>query len=70
MEAPNGIIIFHYPFSPYARRVIRYLQLRGLAYAECVRLPSVRPLPHPYLHAPTERVKMCCARCLMSIPER
>ncbi|KAL1385707.1 glutathione S-transferase [Phyllosticta capitalensis] len=44
MEAPNGIIIFHYPFSPYARRVIRYLQLRGLAYAECMQ-PHIMPRP-------------------------
>lgn len=34
--APNGIIHFQYPFSPYARRVIWYLQLRGIAHVNCV----------------------------------
>lgn len=37
---PNEIVLFHYPFSPYARRVIWYLQLRGIEFAQCVR-----PLP-------------------------
>ncbi|KAK7511890.1 glutathione S-transferase [Phyllosticta citriasiana] len=44
MEAPNGLIIYHYPFSPYARRVIWYLQLRGLGYAECMQ-PHIMPRP-------------------------
>jgi hypothetical protein len=35
-EAPNGIVLWHYPFSPFARRMVWYLQLRGLEYAECV----------------------------------
>jgi len=36
-SAPNNIVHFHYPFSPYARRIIWYLQLRGIAHAQCVR---------------------------------
>ena len=35
-EAPNGIVLWHYPFSPFARRVVWYLTLRGIEYAECV----------------------------------
>nr|POF07145.1 dolichyl-diphosphooligosaccharide--protein glycosyltransferase subunit wbp1 [Quercus suber] len=37
---PNGIVFFHYPSSPYARRVCWYLALRNISYAECVRPPS------------------------------
>ncbi|KAF2197356.1 glutathione S-transferase [Delitschia confertaspora ATCC 74209] len=47
-EAPNGIVLFHYPFSPYARRVTWYLQLRGIAYAQCIQPPV---LPRPDLTA-------------------
>lgn len=36
----NGIVLYHYSFSPYARRVIWYLALRGIDYAECVRGPA------------------------------
>ncbi|KAF2648781.1 hypothetical protein K491DRAFT_231051 [Lophiostoma macrostomum CBS 122681] len=42
--ALNGIILWHYPFSPFARRVIWYLQLRGLEYAECIQ-PFTMPRP-------------------------
>ena len=39
MDGPNnGIVLFHYSFSPYARRVSWYLALRGIDYAECVRV--------------------------------
>jgi hypothetical protein len=38
MDGPNnGIILYHYSFSPYARRVIWYLALRGMDFAQCVR---------------------------------
>lgn len=37
MAPHNDIIFFHYEFSPYARRVICYLQLRGIDYAECIQ---------------------------------
>ena len=34
----NGIVLYHYSFSPYAKRVLWYLSLRAIDYAECVRL--------------------------------
>ena len=34
---PPPIVLYHYPFSPYARRVVWYLRLRGIPYLECVR---------------------------------
>ena len=42
----NGIVLYHYTFSPYAKRVVWYLALRGIDYAECVRptLNFVRPI--------------------------
>jgi len=40
--APNSIILFHYPFSPYARRIVFYLQLRQIPYAQCL-VPSIMP---------------------------
>ncbi|KAL8681215.1 MAG: hypothetical protein Q9186_002673 [Xanthomendoza sp. 1 TL-2023] len=42
MAPHNDIILFHYPFSPYARRVIWYLTLRGIEYAECIQ-PAALP---------------------------
>ncbi|KAF2454077.1 glutathione S-transferase [Lineolata rhizophorae] len=45
---PNDIILYHYPFSPYARRVIWYLQLRGIGYGQCIQPPT---LPRPDLAA-------------------
>lgn len=37
MAVPNGIILYGYPFSPYANKVKAYLALRKIEYAECVR---------------------------------
>lgn len=40
------IILYHYPSSPYARRVIWYLNLRQIPYSECVstsQAPSYKP---------------------------
>ena len=37
---------YHYPFSPFARRVIWYLALRGIDYAQCIQPPM---LPRPDL---------------------
>merc|ERR1712098_509555 len=42
--ANNGIVLYHYSFSPYARRVIWYLALRGIDYAEC-KQPPIMPRP-------------------------
>ena len=35
-DSNSEIVLYHYPFSPYAKRVIWYLAFRGLDYAECV----------------------------------
>ena len=44
-ETPNnGIVFYHYAYSPFARRVTWYLALRGIDYAEC-RQPPVMPRP-------------------------
>ncbi|KAG8625169.1 hypothetical protein KVT40_006920 [Elsinoe batatas] len=45
-EMPNDIILFHYPFSPYARRIVWYLTLRNIPYAQCLQPPT---LPRPTL---------------------
>ncbi len=39
MAPPNDIVLFHYSFSPFARRVIWYLTLRGIDYAQCMQPP-------------------------------
>ncbi|KAG8525830.1 uncharacterized protein KY384_000590 [Bacidia gigantensis] len=44
MSAPNDIILYHYQFSPFARRVTWYLTLRGIPYAECLQ-PAILPRP-------------------------
>ncbi len=30
------IVLYHYTFSPYARRIVWYLTLRGIPYSQCV----------------------------------
>lgn len=40
----SDIILYHYSFSPYARRVTWYLALRGISYAQ-VKQPPVMPRP-------------------------
>lgn len=45
---PNDLILFHYNSSPYARRVVWYLTLRGIPYAQCFQPPV---LPRPDLSA-------------------
>ena len=37
MASHNGILLFHYEFSPFARRVVWYLSLRGIEYAQCLQ---------------------------------
>lgn len=39
---PNNLILYHYTFSPYARRVVWYLTLRQISYAQCM-VPSTMP---------------------------
>jgi hypothetical protein len=31
------IVLYHYHYSPYARRISWYLALRGIPYSQCVR---------------------------------
>lgn len=41
------IILYHYSFSPYAKRIIWYLTLRRIPYSQCVRphhMPPFIPL--------------------------
>ncbi|KAL8418091.1 hypothetical protein RB594_001637 [Gaeumannomyces avenae] len=40
------IVLYHYPFSPYARRVLWYLSLRGIPYKQCIQPPT---MPRPDL---------------------
>ncbi|KAL8795437.1 MAG: hypothetical protein Q9195_002026 [Heterodermia aff. obscurata] len=40
MSTPSDdIILVHYTFSPYARRIVWYLALRGIPYAQCLVAP-------------------------------
>ena len=36
MSSIDKIILFHYSYSPYARRITWYLALRGIPYSQCV----------------------------------
>ncbi|EGO60731.1 hypothetical protein NEUTE1DRAFT_144095 [Neurospora tetrasperma FGSC 2508] len=38
------IILYHYPFSPYAKRIVWYLHLRGIPYTQCLQ-PMILPRP-------------------------
>ncbi|KAK2615604.1 hypothetical protein N8I77_002348 [Diaporthe amygdali] len=44
MSSEQPIILYHYPFSPYARRIVWYLQLRGIPYKQCMQ-PPIMPRP-------------------------
>ncbi|MCJ1401350.1 hypothetical protein MMC11_004562 [Xylographa trunciseda] len=48
MAPHNDIVLFHYSYSPYARRVTWYLALRGIEYAQCLQPPT---LPREDLNA-------------------
>ncbi|KAI8669315.1 GST C-terminal domain-containing protein [Fusarium keratoplasticum] len=38
------VIVYHYSYSPYARRLIWYLALRGIPYSQCIQ-PPLMPRP-------------------------
>jgi hypothetical protein len=43
------VIVYHYSYSPYARRLIWYLALRGIPYSQCVSWSlSLYHLPWQY----------------------
>ncbi|KAF8429120.1 hypothetical protein EV426DRAFT_583773 [Tirmania nivea] len=42
-EKPN-VILYHYPFSPYARKVFWYLRLRSIPFTQCPQ-PLILPRP-------------------------
>ncbi|KAI7786879.1 glutathione S-transferase [Diaporthe eres] len=44
MSSEQPFILYHYPFSPYARRIVWYLQLRGIPYKQCMQ-PPIMPRP-------------------------
>ncbi|MCJ1340007.1 hypothetical protein MMC09_005301 [Bachmanniomyces sp. S44760] len=39
MALHNDIVLFHYTYSPYARRITWYLALRGIDYSQCLQPP-------------------------------
>ncbi|KAL0467072.1 hypothetical protein QR685DRAFT_533322 [Neurospora intermedia] len=43
-QQPPPIILYHYPFSPYAKRIVWYLHLRGIPYSQCLQ-PMILPRP-------------------------
>jgi len=45
MAESRDVILFHYRFSPFARRIVWYLQLRGIPYIECLQ-PVYLPRPN------------------------
>ncbi|KFY66651.1 hypothetical protein V496_01947 [Pseudogymnoascus sp. VKM F-4515 (FW-2607)] len=44
MSSSRDVIVYHYSYSPYARRVIWYLNLRNIPFSECVQ-PPIMPRP-------------------------
>ncbi|KAI9676058.1 MAG: hypothetical protein M1817_000801 [Caeruleum heppii] len=42
MPSEPELVLFHYSFSPYVRRVVWYLTLRGIEYSQCIQ-PPVMP---------------------------
>ncbi|KAF4970183.1 hypothetical protein FZEAL_10100 [Fusarium zealandicum] len=42
--ADPRVIVYHYSYSPYARRLTWYLALRGIAYSQCLQ-PAMMPRP-------------------------
>ncbi|KAK0109129.1 hypothetical protein ONS96_002955 [Cadophora gregata f. sp. sojae] len=44
MSPSEEIILYHYTFSPYARRIVWYLNLRNIPYTQCLQ-PPILPRP-------------------------
>nr|BBG28478.1 putative glutathione S-transferase [Aspergillus versicolor] len=44
MASQPPTVLFHYPGSPFAARVLYYLALRGIPYDECIQ-PNILPRP-------------------------
>ncbi|PNY28370.1 Uncharacterized protein TCAP_01702 [Tolypocladium capitatum] len=42
--ATEDIVLYHYFYSPYARRIVWYLALRGIPYSQCLQ-PPMMPRP-------------------------
>ncbi|KAJ9156406.1 Glutathione S-transferase [Pleurostoma richardsiae] len=40
----HPIVLYHYAYSPFARRVVWYLALRGIPYSQCMQ-PPIMPRP-------------------------
>lgn len=45
-DEDKKIVLYHYSASPYAKRIVWYLALRGIPYVQCVS----RQLSHLHLH--------------------
>ncbi|KAK1979163.1 glutathione S-transferase [Colletotrichum cereale] len=43
-DEDKNIVLYHYSASPYARRIVWYLALRGIPYVQCMQ-PPVLPRP-------------------------
>ncbi|KAL8971854.1 MAG: hypothetical protein Q9197_003060 [Variospora fuerteventurae] len=41
MTPHNDIVLFHYTFSPFAKRIVWYLAFRGIEYAQCLQPPTL-----------------------------
>ncbi|KUI60607.1 hypothetical protein VP1G_07767 [Cytospora mali] len=44
MSSEQPVILYHYVSSPYAKRIVWYLQLRGIPYKQCMQ-PPIMPRP-------------------------
>ncbi|OIW31483.1 hypothetical protein CONLIGDRAFT_226515 [Coniochaeta ligniaria NRRL 30616] len=43
-QSEPPIVLYHYAYSPFARRVVWYLHLRGIPYTQCLQ-PPILPRP-------------------------
>jgi len=44
MASSKEIVFYHYTFSPFARRVVWYMNLRNIPYSQCLQ-PPIMPRP-------------------------